>query len=83
MSRQFMMVGVVLGLLVMVFFISWPVWKWIQFKHVSAALYDRTKLAVDRNPSLKPAWNIAMQDGVLTQEEAKEILESAGEKVEP
>ena len=83
MTRRFMMVGVILGLMAMVFFVSWPAWKWIKFKPVSASMYARTKAAVDKNPRLKPAWDIALQDGVLTREEAKVILESAGETVEP
>jgi hypothetical protein len=67
----------------MVFFVSWPIWKAIKFRPVSAALYQRTKAAVDKDPRLKPAWDIALQDDVLTYSEAKVILESAGEKVEP
>jgi hypothetical protein len=77
-----MMLGVILGLMAMVFFVSWPAWKWLKFKPVSAALYARTKAAVDKNPRLQPAWDIAMEDGVLTWSEAKVILESAGEKAE-
>ena len=46
-------------------------------------MYERTKAVVDKNPNLKPAWDIATQDGVLTWEEAKVILEAAGEKAEP
>ena len=83
MTRRFMMLGVILGLMAMVFFVSWPAWKWIKFKPVSASMYARTKAAVDKNPRLKPAWDIAMQDGVLTWDEAKVILESAGEKPQP
>ena len=83
MTRRFMLLGVVLGLMAMVLFVSWPAWKWIMFRPVSASLFARTKAAVDKNPRLKPAWDIALQDGVLTREEAKVILESAGEKVEP
>ena len=83
MSRRIMTWGVVLGLMAMMFFVSWPVWKAIKFKSVSAATYTRTKAAVDKNPRLKPAWDIALQDGVLTWPEAKVILESAGKKAEP
>jgi hypothetical protein len=82
-NRQIMRVGTILCLVAMVFFVSWPVWKWLKFKPVSAALYERTKAAVAKNPRLQPAWDIAMEDGVLTWSEAKVILESAGEKVEP
>jgi hypothetical protein len=82
-KRRYMTLAGILGLVAMVFFVSWPVWQWIKFKPVSATLYERTKAAVDKNPRLKPAWDIAMQDGVLTWPEAKVILESAGEKAEP
>jgi hypothetical protein len=81
--RPIMMLGAILALVAMVFFVSWPVWKWIKFRPVSASLYERTKAAVERNPQLKPAWDIALEDGVLTWPEAKVILESAGEKADP
>jgi len=83
MGRRTMLVGVILGIAVMVFFAAWPVWKWIETKPVSDSLYERTKAAVDRNPRLKPAWDIALQDGVLTWREARVILEGAGEKLGP
>lgn len=63
--------------------VSWPVWKAIKFKLVNAATWERTKAAVEKNPRLQPAWDIAMQDDALTWPEAKVILESAGEKAEP
>jgi len=83
MNRLIITWGAVLGLMAMVFLASWPVWKSIKFKSVSAATYERTKAAVEKNPRLQPAWDIALQDGVLTWPEAKLILESAGEKAEP
>jgi hypothetical protein len=83
MNRRIRMWGAVLCLMAMVFFVSWPVWKGIKFKSVSAATYARTKAAVEKNPRLQPAWDIALQDDVLTWAEAKVILESAGEKAEP
>ena len=48
MTRPFMMVGAILGLVAMVFFVSWPAWKWIKFRPVSASLYERAKAAVDQ-----------------------------------
>ena len=81
MGRRIMWVGVILGIMAMVFFAAWPVWKWIETKPVSASLYERTKAAVERNPRLQPAWDIAMQDDVLTWREARVILEAAGEKL--
>ena len=83
MKRWIMTSGAALGLMAMVFFAAWPAWKWLKFKPVSASVYERTKAAVEKNPRLQPAWDIAMQDGVLTWPEAKVILESAGEKAEP
>jgi hypothetical protein len=75
-----MTLGAILALVAMVFFISWPAWKWIKYRPCSATTYERTRAAVEKNPRLQPAWDIALQDGVLTWEEAKVILESAGEK---
>jgi hypothetical protein len=83
MNRRIVTVGVVLCLLAMVFFMAWPVWQWLKFRPVSNATFERTRAAVERNPRLKPAWDIALQDGVLTWSEARVILESAGEKAEP
>jgi hypothetical protein len=82
-NRRIIAGGAILALMGMVFFVSWPIWKSIKFRPCSAALYQRTKAAVDKDPRLKPAWDIALQDDVLTYSEAKIILESAGEKVEP
>src|SRR5262245_47184199 len=50
-------------------------------RHVPARRYAPTK-AAERNPRLRPAWEIALQDDVLTRPEVKVILESAGEKAE-
>jgi hypothetical protein len=44
---------------------------------------ERTQQAVDKNPQLKPDWDKALEDGVLTYAGAKSILEKAGEKAEP
>jgi hypothetical protein len=57
--------------------------KWISPTPVNASLFKRTKAAVEKNPELRPAWDKAVQDGVLTWDEAKDILERAGEKVGP
>ena len=83
MNRRLKLFAAILGLVAIVLITAWPLWKWLSLKPVSAALYQRTKAVVDKNPNLKPAWDIATQDGVLTWEEAKVILEAAGEKAEP
>jgi predicted negative regulator of RcsB-dependent stress response len=82
-NRQMMKFGAILGLVAMVSFSIWPLWQWLSIRAASAALQARTQALVEKHPELKPAWNIAMQDGVLTWAEAKEIVEGAGEKVEP
>lgn len=83
MSRRIMVVGAVLALLAITVFATWPMWKWLYIKRASAALHERTKALVEKNPQLKPDWDKAMEDGVLTWAEAKDIVEKGGEKVEP
>lgn len=75
--------AVILCLVALVSFSAWPLWKRLGVQKANAALEARTRALVEKHPELKPAWNIAMQDGVLTREEAKEIVEGAGEKLEP
>jgi hypothetical protein len=83
MTRRTKIVAACLCLLAVVVLAAWPIWLALKPKPVSAALFERTKAAVQRNPQLRPEWDKAMEDGVLTWQEAKEILERAGEKVEP
>ena len=66
----------------MSFFAAWPFWKWVYLRSATAAVEQRTKALVDKNPQLKPALDVAMEDGVLTYPEAKIIVEAAGEKIE-
>jgi hypothetical protein len=82
-NRQTKQIGVVFCLVAMAAFGLWPFWKWLSIRAVNPRLYERTKMLVEKNPQLQPAWAIAMQDGVLTLPEAKVIVEAAGEKVEP
>ena len=83
MSRRTKLIGAIFIILAVVSISSWPVMKWMTIQPASAALFARTKAVVEKNPRLQPAWDRAMQDGVLTFAEAKDILERAGEKVEP
>jgi hypothetical protein len=77
-------VWAVLALLAMVSLVAaWPIYKKLSLKPVSAAVMERTKKAVEKNPQLQPDWDKAVEDGVLTWPEAKSILEKAGEKAEP
>jgi hypothetical protein len=82
MPRRLKTFAAILGLVAMVFFISWPIWKWFKFRPVSAAVFERTRAAVEKNPRLQPAWDIAMEDGVLTRAEAMVILRSANERAD-
>jgi hypothetical protein len=76
-------IGFVLCLMAMAAFSAWPIWKWLSVKAVSAPLQERTEALVKKYPQLEPAWDIAMQDDVLTMPEAKVIIEAAGETVSP
>lgn len=75
--------GAVLCLMAMAFFAGWPFWSWLNAKAVSATLRARTEALVAKSPQLKPAWDIALHDDVLTYPEAKVIVEAAGEKLDP
>ena len=83
MNRRTKWIGVILCLVVIVALSAWPLWKWLGVKPVSASLFEKTKALVEKNPQLRPAWNKAMEDGVLTWPETKEIWDQAGQKVEP
>jgi len=83
-SRRAKTIWVVVALVAMASFImAWPLYKKFSVKPVGAALMERTRKAVEKNPRLQPDWDRAMEDGVLTWSEANAILEKAGEKTEP
>lgn len=83
MNRQMMKFGAILCLVAMVSFSIWPVWKYLSVRSANAELQRRTEALVEKQSQLKLAWKIAMLDGVLTADEAREILEASGEKTEP
>ena len=83
MTRRTKVTAAVFCLVAILAITAWPVWKWISPTPANASLIERTKAAVKKNPELRPAWDKAMQDGVLTWPEAKDIWEKAGEKLEP
>jgi hypothetical protein len=74
----------ILALLAIAFFIvAGPLYKKYHVRAARAALVERTKRIVEKNPQLQPDWDKAMEDGVLTWDEANAILQKAGEKAEP
>lgn len=81
MSRRTKQVGAILAIVAM-FLFSWPIWKLIYIRPVDAAVEQRTKGLIEKNPQLQPAWEQALHDGVLTRSEAKAIVEQAGEKLD-
>ena len=84
MSRKtFLICGTVLMFLALLPFVGWPIYKKLTLRKASPALIERTKTAVAKHPELKPDYDKAMEDDVLSYDEAKEILEKAGEKVGP
>lgn len=78
-----MQIGVVLTLIAIASFVAWPFWMWMIQEKANAALIARTQALVNKKPELKPAWDDAMKDEVLTRDEAKGIIESAGETLGP
>jgi hypothetical protein len=72
---------VVLLFLALLPFVGWPVYKNLTFRKASAALIERTRNAVEKHPELKPDYDKAMEDGALSYDDAKKILEKAGETV--
>jgi hypothetical protein len=84
MSRRSKQIVAVLALVATAcLIVSWPMYKKYRLTPASSTLRERTKKAVEKDPKLQPDWDKAMEDGVLTRDEAKAILEKAGEKVEP
>jgi len=87
MSRGTKRVAAILCIVAMLSFSAWPIYKYVWhrfgFDPASRAVFERTRALVEKNPQLQPAWDKAMEDGVLTFREARAIIESAGEKVEP
>ena len=82
--RTFLIFGTVLVFLALLGFLGGPpLYKMLTLKKASPALIERTKKAVEKHPELKPDYDKAMEDGVLSHDEAKEILEKAGETVGP
>jgi hypothetical protein len=67
----------------MSFFAGWPFWGWINKRAASDAMYARTQSLVEKSPQLRPAWDVALQDKVLTSPEARIIILAAGETAEP
>jgi hypothetical protein len=70
-------------LLALIPFVGWPLYNKFTLKKASPALIERTTKAVEKHPELKPDYDRAMEDGVLSYDEAKMILEKAGETVRP
>ena len=84
MSRRTLLIfGTVLTFLALLPFLGWPLYKKLTLKKASPALIERTGKAMEKHPELKPDFDKAMEDGVLSYDEAKEILEKAGETVRP
>ena len=84
MKRRTMVIGAILTLVAMaIFIVAIPIYRKYSIKPASATLQEKTKKVVEENPQLKPDWDKAMEDGVLTWPEANSILEKVGQKAEP
>jgi hypothetical protein len=78
-----MIFGTALMFLSLLPIVGWPVYEKLRVKKASAALIERTRKAIEQHPELKPEYDKAMEDGVLTYDEAKGLLEKSGETVGP
>jgi hypothetical protein len=74
--------GAILALVAMVSFSLWPLWQWLSMRAATAEVQARVQALAEKDPKLMAALKIALMDGTLTPEEAKEIVEAAGEKVD-
>jgi hypothetical protein len=79
-TRQTKQIGVILALVAMVSFGAWPFWKYLYIRSANAALREQAQALAERNPQVQLALEIAMQDDVLTQDEAEAIVKAAREK---
>jgi len=80
-TRRSKKIGLVFALLAMIIFGTWPFWKVLYLRTANPPLVERTKALVEAQPQLKPMWDEAMDDEILTRTEAVEIVERASEKV--
>jgi hypothetical protein len=81
--KKLLIFGTVLMFLALIPFVGWPIYKNLTLRKARQALIERTTKAVEKHPELKPDYDKAMEDGVLSYDEAKQILEKAGETVGP
>lgn len=72
----------ILALVAMVSFSIWPFWMWLNAKTVTAERRAAIEALAQKSEHLKAAYKIAMMDGNLSPEEAKEIADAAGEKID-
>lgn len=83
MNNRTKAIGLVLALVAIASFAAWPLWRWLNLKQANAALAARAQALAEKDAKLKAAWQKAMEDEFLSQEEAEAIVVSAGETVTP
>jgi hypothetical protein len=66
----------------MVCFSAWPFWRYLYVKSATAPLRAQAERLAAQDAQLKAALAVAMLDDTLTADEARIIVEAAGEKVE-
>lgn len=75
---------IALAVVAFLVFSAWPVYNYVRrVRNADATLQARARALVEKNQRLQPAWDAAMKDGVLSYDEAKDIVEAAGEKLDP
>jgi len=79
MNQHVKHVGVFLGVVAVTAFVfGRAIYKNLSLGAASAESHERARAAVEKTPALKPDWDKALEDDMLTQVEADDILRKAG-----
>jgi hypothetical protein len=82
MGRTTKQVGAVLALLAMFVFAAWPLGKWLHVKNVDALTRARVESLVAGKPEFLPALQAALENGDLSEDEARVLFALFGETLE-
>jgi len=81
-SRRTKQIWIIFALTAIVSFSAWPLYQYLYGRAVGRVTYERTRALVERKAELQADWTRALEDEVLTWDEAKAILEKGGEQAD-
>lgn len=80
MNQHVKHVGVFLGVAAITAFVfGRAIYKNLSLAAATAVSHERARAAVEKSPALQAEWTKALDDNVLTQIEADDILRKAGQ----